>query len=156
MDLLEGQRSRIAVLSAIERKTRYVRLRLLKSHKPAHVVNQASEALKGFRIKTITNDNGIEFQNHKQLAKRTGAQIYFTNPYSSWERGSIENMNGLIRQYFPKGESLKKVSKEKLEALQNTLNNRPRAVLNFRTPEELMFHKKKRLFLRKPPIYEET
>ena len=81
------------------------------------------------KVKTITFDNGAEFAHHSQITEALGADIYFANPYSSWERGLNEHSNGLIRQYFPKGQDFTKVSKAQVQKVENLLNNRPRKVL---------------------------
>src|SRR5690606_34804078 len=87
--------------------------------------------------KTMTYDNGIEMANHKWLTKKTGMDIYFAHPYSSWERGTNENTNGLIRRFLPKGTDFNKISAQRLKEIENILNNRPRKVLGFRTPNEM-------------------
>ena len=76
--------------------------------------------------------------NHKWLTDKTGMTVYFAHPYSSWERGTNENTNGLIRRYFPKGTDFSQVSEEQLKEVQDKLNSRPRKVLGFRTPYEMM------------------
>jgi IS30 family transposase len=86
----------------------------------------------------MTHDNGAEMANHKWLTSKTGLDIYFANPYSSWERGTNENTNGLIRRFFPKGTDFSRVSKKQLLNAQNNLNNRPRKVLDYKTPNEMM------------------
>ena len=85
----------------------------------------------------MTYDNGIEMANHKWLSKKTGMDIYFAHPYSSWERGTNENTNGLIRRFLPKGTDFNKVSLETLKQIQDNLNNRPRKVLGFKTPNQM-------------------
>ena len=74
--------------------------------------------------------------NHKWLAHKTGMKIYFANPYSSWERGTNENTNGLIRRFFPKGTDFNLITNEQLKTAQTILNNRPRKVLGYKTPNE--------------------
>jgi IS30 family transposase len=87
--------------------------------------------------KTMTYDNGLEMANHKWLTKKTKMDIYFAHPYSSWERGTNENTNGLIRRFLPKGTDFNNVSVERLKEIENNLNNRPRKVLGFRTPNQM-------------------
>ena len=87
--------------------------------------------------KTMTYDNGIEMANHKWLSENTGMDIYFAHPYSSWERGTNENTNGLIRRFLPKGTDFNKISVERLKQIENNLNNRPRKVLGFKTPNQI-------------------
>ena len=87
-------------------------------------------------IYTLTSDNGLEFANHLNIAKALGIKYYFARPYASYERGSVENLNGLVRQYIPKGTDFKSVSSYTVESIEKRLNNRPRKILNFFTPLE--------------------
>ena len=82
-------------------------------------------------LHTITSDNGKEFANHMAIAEDLNVDFYFAHPYHSWERGANENMNGLIRQYIPKGSSLENIDDEYIEMIQEKLNNRPRKKLGF-------------------------
>ena len=91
-----------------------------------------------FIRKTMTYDNGMEMANHQWLTQNTGMDIYFANPYSSWERGTNENTNGLIRRFFPKGTDFNKISIEQLKQAETALNNRPRKVLGYKTPNEMI------------------
>ena len=84
---------------------------------------------------TITTDNGIEFRNHQQIAKKLNTTVYFTDPYCSWQKGGVENMNKLFRQYFPKGTDFNLVTQEELDQIQYKINRRPREKLNFSTPK---------------------
>ena len=91
------------------------------------------------RLKTITFDNGKEFAGHEEIALALNADCYFAHPYSSWERGTNENTNGLIRQYLPKSQNLKDVSAEEEVMIMDKLNLRPRKRLDFKTPYEVFF-----------------
>ena len=92
-------------------------------------------------FKTITADNGTEFHGYRQIEQLTGVQIYFATPYHSWERGTNENTNGLIRQYLPKRTSMKPITQRRCNEIANTLNNRPRKRHGFLTPiEKLQQH----------------
>jgi IS30 family transposase len=84
-------------------------------------------------------DNGKEFCEHEAIAKALRARIYFAHPYASWERGLNENTNGLVRQYFPKGSDLAKVTEAEVQRVAALLNNRPRKTLGYRTPNEIFF-----------------
>ena len=88
-------------------------------------------------LHTITFDNGKEFAFHAQIKKALGTDNYFAHPYHSWERGLNENHNGLIRQYLPKGMALDKVTDEEITLIQDKLNNRPRKLLGYKTPNEV-------------------
>ena len=89
-------------------------------------------------LHTITGDNGTEFSNHKTIAEQLGIDFYFTHPYSSWEKGTNENTNGLIRQYFPKGTDFNSISEDMIKLVENKLNNRPRKCLNFKRPSDFL------------------
>ena len=88
---------------------------------------------------TLTVDNGREFTRHKQIARLLGLEVYFAHPYSSWERGTNENTNGLLRQYLPKRMSFSQLTEWPLASYVLELNHRPRKCLNYRTPAEV-FH----------------
>jgi IS30 family transposase len=108
--------------------------------KHAHVVTEAIIAmLKPYikELQTITFDNGKEFAYHEKIAEALDVDTYFAHPYRSWERGLNENHNGLIRQYLPKGQPLDRVTKKQVIDIQTRLNQRPRKLLGFKTPEEV-------------------
>ena len=88
--------------------------------------------------KSFTVDNSKEFAAHKELAAATGMKVYFGDPYSPWQRGTNENTNGLLRQFFPKGTSFADVSADDLQRIVDLINNRPRKRLNFLTPSEML------------------
>jgi IS30 family transposase len=92
-------------------------------------------------VKSITFDNGTEFAGHGEIAKKLKTEIYFARPYKFCDRGLNEHTNGLIRQYLPKTFDFKDVMDKKIREIQNLLNNRPRKVLNFRTPFEVFFQR---------------
>ena len=94
-------------------------------------------------VLTITADNGKEFANHEAVTAKLGATVYFARPYHSWERGLNEHTNGLVRQYLPKCQRLDDVTQGKVEDIEKLLNNRPRKVLQFRTPIEV-FNQRRR------------
>ena len=88
-------------------------------------------------IQTITNDNGFEFASHAKTSKQLHAPIYFSNPYRSWERGTNENTNGLLRQYFPKKRDIGFPDSRAIRRVERLLNTRPRKILGFKTPLEI-------------------
>lgn len=85
---------------------------------------------------SMTYDRGLEMSEHKILTEETGVKVYFADPNSPWQRGTNENTNGLLRQYFPKGTDFSKVTMSQIKFAQERLNNRPRKVLNWKTPKE--------------------
>ncbi len=89
-------------------------------------------------VYSITGDNGTEFADHKTISEALGVDFYFTHPYSSWEKGTNENTNGLIRQYFPKGTDFGIISESMLNEVATALNHRPRKCLNYKTPHQVM------------------
>jgi len=139
-DLVVGKNNRSAIGTIVERTTRTTILVPLKN-KSAEVVTRAfaKEILKlpkQMRL-TMTHDQGREMAKHKLLTEMTGVKIFFAHPRSPWERGTNENTNGLIRQFFPKGTDFNKVSRREIKKVQDLLNGRPRAALNFQKPIEV-------------------
>ncbi|MES5167398.1 IS30 family transposase, partial [Prevotella melaninogenica] len=90
-------------------------------------------------IKSITTDNGTEFACHEMIAKSLGVTIYFADPYASWQKGAIENANGLIRQYVPKKETFEHISQQQITKYSKKINMRPRKKLEFKTPYECFY-----------------
>jgi IS30 family transposase len=140
-DCVLGKRGSSALLTMIDRKSRYTRIRHVKRLNVEHVASATLLALRPHRKvnKTMTNDNGIEFQRDESLQKRMGIPIFFCDPCSPWQRGSIENLNGLVRQYLPKSRNLDELPAWAPRALEETLNFRPRKTLGWRTPHEIFF-----------------
>ena len=139
-DLIIGKDRASAIGTIVERSTRAVILVHLKA-RDSKTVRLAFEkkfnALPQLMKKSMTYDNGVEMAQHKLFTKNTKVQVYFTHPYSPWERPTNENTNGLLRQYFPKGTDLSLISKERLQFVQDELNERPRKTLDYRTPMEV-------------------
>jgi len=140
-DTIIGKNHKGAMLSMVERKARYVLLGELPKKSAEATRTQQVDLLQQYkdRVHTITNDNGREFAEHEKTSEQLKATVYFAHPYASWERGSVENMNGLVRQYFPKEQKLKEVDPERIEKVQERLNNRPTKCLNWKTPTEVFF-----------------
>ena len=139
-DLIVAKNHQGVALTLTERKSRFTLLRSFPSKHAEPITQGIIELLKwDKRLKSITFDNGKEFAGHKEIALALNTDCYFAHPYSSWERGTNENANGLIRQYFPKDYNLKKVSMEEEVMVMDKLNTRPRKCLDFMTPYEVFF-----------------
>ena len=138
-DTIVGKGHQGVLVSLVERKSRYTLLGHSSTKAKAPVADEVIGCLKGHErhCLTITYDNGQEFSDHERMARELDADIYFAHPYSSWERGTNENTNGLIRQFFPKAMSLLKVNRHTLQLVMDRLNHRPRKALNYRTPHEV-------------------
>lgn len=141
-DTMEGKGKRGYLVTHVERKSRYVVAARIDD-KRAETFNGGTR--RAFRwiprclCHTLTVDNGKEFAQFKELEKMLGATVYFADAYSSWQRGTCENTNGLLREYFPKETDLTRVSHQRVAAVVNRLNNRPRKCLGYRTPHEVLF-----------------
>ena len=138
-DTVIGKGRRGALLTMVERKTLYtviVKLTGKRSDLLAQATIDSMQHLSS-KVETITFDNGLEFAQHAEISKGLGADVYFAHPYASWERGTNENTNGLIRQYFPKGTDFTRVSDEEVQKVMDRLNNRPRKTRGCRSPNEL-------------------
>lgn len=138
-DLIMGKRNQSCLGTLVERTTRTVLLVPLKSKEAKHVALQFSKVIKKLPKEmklTMTYDQGREMACHKLITKMTGVRVFFADPHSPWQRGTNENTNGLIRQYFPKGTDFNKVSLKKIKEVQDKLNSRPRKTLDWLTPYE--------------------
>lgn len=139
-DTIIGTNHRGAVVSLVERKTGYAKLIRVPSKEAAGVTQAINKALRPFKemVLTITFDNGKEFAGHEKIAKVLKADCYFADPYSSWQRGSNENLNGLVRQYFPKKSTdFTQVTDAEIAEVERKLNNRPRKRLGWKTPAQV-------------------
>ena len=127
-----------SALTVVERVTGYLQMGKLDRHCAADAAARTIELIgrQRDRFKTITADNGTEFHGYGRIEEATGVEFYFATPHHSWERGTNENTNGLIRQYLPKRKSMAKVTQAELEVIAAKLNSRPRKRLGYRTPEE--------------------
>jgi IS30 family transposase len=136
-DLVCGSYHQGFLVTLVERKSRLTLIGQVKYKTAKAVSAEIIRLLLPYkeRVFTITYDNGREFCLHEKVNEALGCKSYFAKPYHSWERGTNENTNGLIRQYLPKGEDLRKVKPEQLERIMNELNTRPRRVIKFRTPQ---------------------
>lgn len=147
VDTIIGKDHKGAIVTLVDRKSKYTLMRIVKS-KHADVVTEAIiELLQPIKhlVHTITADNGKEFSYHEEVTKALNIKFYFCDPYSSWQRGLNEHTNGLIREYIPKKSKFDNVNTTQIVTIQNKLNNRPRKILKYYTPNEVFFKE----FLRK-------
>lgn len=135
-DTVMGSDMRHCVLTLVERTSGYAIVKKLKARTKDEVTRATTRAIRKHcrRFKTITFDNGTEFHDYRLLEERFPVKIYFATPYHSWERGSNENFNGLLRQYLPKGTCMSAVTQTHCDHIAEDLNNRPRKRLGFNTP----------------------
>lgn len=137
-----GRDKRVRIVTYVDRKSGYLTSFLLprmNAELLSILTVQAFKKIPKGKKKTITFDNGIEFSAWKNIEKKTNMTIYFAYPYHSWERGTNENTNGLIRQYFPKKYDFNLISPKELDYVVKKLNNRPRKRLDFRTPRQVFW-----------------
>ena len=134
-----GSGSSSCLLTLVERKSGFTLVRKLKARTMAEATNEAAVVIRRMRHKfqTITFDNGTEFHDYERLERLFGVTCYFATPYHSWERGSNENLNGLVRQYLPRGLNLKRTTQKDCDKVAAALNNRPRKRHGFRTPLDI-------------------
>jgi IS30 family transposase len=141
-DLMEGSRKSREVLSVQkELKSQHILLKKLKNKSSEATKKDITRKLKALPQslrRTITFDNGRENAQHMKLTSALGIKTYFCDPYSSWQKGSVENVIGLIRQYIPKGTDLSTVSHQQIQKIQDRLNNRPRKCLGYKTPHQVL------------------
>ena len=152
-DTIEGKRERIKQDSGnirqqrkscltvmVDRTTRLTRIMKTASKTSIQTTKSILKALKPYSInntiKSITYDNGLEFSLHEKVNKELHCKSYFCKPYASYEKGTVENINGLIRRFFPKGTDFDNISEEQIKYVEDWINNRPMKILNYLTPNE--------------------
>lgn len=138
VDLIEGSKGSGYLLSIYERKSRFARLTKLNTKTKEETTRNIIALLQGYKVKTLTYDNGNEFAGHEEITEALGAKGYFAQPYHSWEKGGVENYNGLVRQYFPKGSSFESLTPEQIQEVQDEINERPRKILAAKSPSQLL------------------
>ena len=140
-DTVVGKGRHSAILTIVERKSGYTQIGKLSSLHSAPAIQSAARRLgrlpKALR-RSITLDNGKEFAHHELLTARTGVEVYFAKPYAAWQRGTNENTNGLLRQFFSKGTDFTRISHYEVARVEKLLNERPRYRLAYRTPSEVL------------------
>jgi IS30 family transposase len=141
-DTMVGSGKKGAIATFVDRKSRYLQAEIMADRTSATMNFITISIFKNMpdkTLKTLTSDNGKEFSGFKEIEEQLGVKNYFAHPYHSWERGTNENTNGLIRQYFPKGTDFTKITSQDINAVVDKINNRPRTVLGFRTPNEVFW-----------------
>jgi len=139
LDTVIGKNHQGAVVTIVDRKSRYLMMSKVEKITSELVGGAILKLLAPCvgTIRTLTSDNGKEFAGHKQLENALQTKFYFAHPYSSWERGTNENTNGLIRQYIPKGRLMSTVGEDEVVQILSRLNHRPRKCLGFRSPHDI-------------------
>lgn len=139
IDTIIGKQQQGAIVTLVERVSKLTLIGEVGTKQPNKVAEQIVKLLMPFkdRVFTLTADNGIEFASHEYIASALDAKVYFAHPYHSWERGLNENTNGLIRQYIPKSSDFKQIELGKIQKVTKDLNNRPRKLLSYATPNEI-------------------
>lgn len=142
MDTIVGRNNQGAIVTLVERSTNMLFMKKLKGGKDARELANTVISMLGHykkHVNTITTDNGPEFAHHEFIGKKLGTKVYFTDPYCSWQKGAIENANGLIRQYIRKRASFTSLTDEDIEKIRLKINSRPREKLKFYTPNECFY-----------------
>lgn len=125
--------STVALAVLQERSTRLVRAQLVPNLRPAPYATTISALASSLTVRTMTTDNGIENRQHKVVTKKTGAPVFFTDPYSSWQKGGVENANKMLRRYFPKGTNFSTVKQTDVDEALKRINNKPRKILGYKS-----------------------
>lgn len=143
IDLIIGKNHKQAFVTINDRATGVLRMGKVSSKEACEIEAKTLELLEDWQaiIHTITSDNGKEFANHKNIAEKLNIDYYFAKPYHSWQRGANENLNGLIRQYFPKKSDFEQITEKQILDVQKQLNNRPRKRFGYKTPNEIFAQK---------------
>lgn len=141
IDTLRPGQGNSALLCAVERRSRFVRLAWLKTGLAKPLAIRLVDRLREFLpwVKSLTADRGSEFSWHWFVEDGLQAPMYFCDPYCAWQRGTVENTNGLLRQYFPRRRDFSTITTKEIQAVEDRLNTRPRKVLGYRTPREVFY-----------------
>ena len=139
LDTVIGAKHQGVLVTAVERSSKYTVIAIVPNKTSGIVTKALIDRLGAFpgKVQTLTADNGKEFAEHQKITAALKAQVYFATPYHAWERGLNEHTNGLIRQYFPKSLSLAGITAAEVDNIERLLNNRPRKILGFKTPQEV-------------------
>ncbi len=133
--VVSSKRSRSTAALAVlqERTTRLVRAKLVPNLKPEGYAETIVDLASGLNLRTLTTDNGIENKGHRAITQKTGTPVFFTDPYSSWQKGGVEHANKMLRRYFPKGTDFSAVMQIEVDSALWTINNKPRQSLGFKS-----------------------
>ena len=142
-DFVVSKHNSFVLLVLVERSSKLTLIEILPNRNNIFVNKRIVSLLKNYKVKSLTLDNDIAFQKWKNLEKKLNCNIYFTHPYCSWEKGLVENTNRWIREFVPKKSDIKKITKEKIQSIQNWWNNKPRKVLDGNTSFEVMILEEK-------------
>jgi len=126
------------LITLVDRKGRKLYMSIVRTRNCKETNEGILRALKGTKVRSISLDNGSEFAEYREVEQALNIPIYFADPHAPWQRGTNENMNGIIRFYFPKGTDFRKVSEEEVAAVMESINNRPRKCLGWLSPNEFM------------------
>jgi transposase, IS30 family len=137
-DTMYGSIGKGLLVTCVDRKGRYLAASLLKNRERVLTKDAVVKALKNHKVLSLSLDNGSEFACFKQIEKELSTTVYFADPHSPWQRGSNENVNGLLRFFFPKGTNFLEVTQERLDYILNLINNRPRKCLGWLSPVEFL------------------
>ena len=137
-DTIRGGVGKGYIVTCVDRKSRYLAMSLLPFRTAPETKVAVCEALSGLPVHSLTLDNGTEFADFKGIEKALNIVVYFADPHTPWQRGSNENMNGLLRFFFPKGSDLRQVTQERLNEVADLLNSRPRKCLGWLTPSDFL------------------
>ena len=137
-DTLNGGRGKGAVITLVDRKSRFLKMHLVKTKTAEETYLGIKKALVHQPIHSISLDNGSEFAHFRKLQKDLGVPVYFADPHSPWQRGSNENVNGLLRFFFPKGFNFLEITQKEIRKVQFLINNRPRKCLGWLSPKEFV------------------
>jgi len=137
-DTMIGKNRKTCILALVDRKSRYNKFLKLNRRLAPLVTQKTIQALQGLPCKSITNDRGHEFADHQNLSTKLNVEVYFCDPYSSYQRGTNENRIGILRQYYPKKSELKDLHWKQLRKVELEINNRPMKCLDWKTPQEVL------------------
>ena len=138
-DTVTGQIGKACLVTLTDRYSRFLKIKKVAVKKSKLVIEAMVQMLEPLPKETVTPDRGKEFTNHQDLTDKLKVEVYFPDPHAPWQRGTNENTNGLLREYFPKGSDLTFIDEHTIQLWEDKLNNRPRKCLNWKTPYEVFY-----------------